>query len=524
MGFFLIYLLTININSPMPPLLLYATEGAFDRILPIVILVFALSMISERFANFLKLWLPVLAFNLKQLISKIRRKESTYIFKERTDIAAYKSRSAFVFYNLDLKQSDQVYETLRRGQIILITILCGTMVATGLHEEIWNILNGQSLAGEYKEGEFEKWDDLGWFKCSLIVIGFGVLFSFGSKFWHDFLDLLLISKNIRRRVGAIEPKAFTSADQIAQFLVTSDPDLVEQAINENRILLESKAHPIKIIKAGYDVVNGVAQNCAQVYLEGEDPNTFPKFIFASGSRQPIPVKVIDGLGLIYPHVNVGETIGVVSIAGNISWGAVACKVKQTDMPDGIEYFILTCSHVVTQKQVEDPTPGTSIGVALDGAGVRALPFSVVNGYLQNNFDYCMISPPPGLVLPPRNGGKQLRGMRSVTQAEEGRLILNGYTRRPDGSLVETQSRLHKIKSVHPIQVQYDGRTLAFDNLISTSKLHSERPVTREGDSGTLFYDQEGMAIGIVIGADKKFTYLISVIDITNNLNCSIITT
>ncbi len=497
----------------METIFLFSVETAIDSVLPIVILVFALSMISERFSNFTKLWLPALFRSISAIEGTKRAKGSNKV--------------GIALMQLDNKQVDKNLEAVRLRWILAISVFWGIIIAVAFRKEIWNILNGSPLSGMFLSSgatKMKTWECLNSFTQCWIVIGFGVLFSFGSKFWHDLLDLLLFTKNVRRRVDDIDPSAFSSADEIRQYLLTTNSVLLENALEENRALLKSQANHIKFIKTGHKVINGITRHYISIYLEGPDPGTFPKFVFAAGSKTPIEVNVIPDLGQIKPHVSLGDAMDVLG-NGVDSQGTVCCKVVRSNMPDGINYYILTCSHVITQKEVRSLNSGEQVEIGIDGT---TNDFTVVQGYLKNNFDYCLVSPPEDYDDDQATNNRILDGIRSVNASDEDRLTLKAFlpsfsNGSLDNSTLKTAT-LRKVRPDQPLIVKYKNEELKFDKLYAISEPEAELPVTKEGDSGALFYDENGKAVGMVIGSDNKFTYLMSIVDITNNLDCDIIMT
>lgn len=132
-----------------------------DAAVTIATILFILSMINERIANFIKL-----QFSNKSILG-------------------------IALGNLRVKSANEYDEDERSKRILVLNIVSGTVVALILHADLIEIL-----------GHIDKpYDVIGWdktlptrFGWVLLPIGCfltGCFISLGSKFWHDLLDLLL---------------------------------------------------------------------------------------------------------------------------------------------------------------------------------------------------------------------------------------------------------------------------------------------------------------------------------------------
>lgn len=144
-----------------------------DSAIAVLLILFVLSQISERITNLVKL----------------------------------KLHDSLGLGNLRLMSEDENAEKKRESKIVVISMICGFIVAIVLKADIYTILQ-VAIEAKDKVSESEKSvTDLftGWGKNDINpqnIIGCvftGVFLSFGSKWWHDILDLLLEIKNIKRK-------------------------------------------------------------------------------------------------------------------------------------------------------------------------------------------------------------------------------------------------------------------------------------------------------------------------------------
>lgn len=143
-----------------------------DKLIQLTAILFILSMICERIANFLK-------FKLSDTKKSLR---------------------AFGFENMKVRETDEAKEKEREFRILKLNILCGIGTALLLKADLIGIASNLSNPQEAMgwNGFTQKASFLFVLQvlagCSLT----GLFISLGSKFWHDLLDTLLYFKNIKK--------------------------------------------------------------------------------------------------------------------------------------------------------------------------------------------------------------------------------------------------------------------------------------------------------------------------------------
>lgn len=151
-----------------------------DKLIEIGIILFILSLISERLTNYIKLYLPILRQD-KETPPEVKDLE---------------------------KQRKRVQK--RERITFLLALVCGLVTAFASKADLFLLINTPTV-------EYTKALDLGWegykesggklFQTLLGCFLTGIFLSFGSKFWHDALDLLFQIKNLRRKaVEALDIK------------------------------------------------------------------------------------------------------------------------------------------------------------------------------------------------------------------------------------------------------------------------------------------------------------------------------
>lgn len=143
-----------------------------NDIIQLTAILFILSMICERMANFLKMKLSDTKTSLK----------------------------ALGFGNMKVRETDEALEKNREYRILKLNSICGILTALALKADLIGISN--HLADPQVAMGWDNLPDKISFQYIIqLLIGCsltGLFISLGSKFWHDLLDTLLYFKNIKK--------------------------------------------------------------------------------------------------------------------------------------------------------------------------------------------------------------------------------------------------------------------------------------------------------------------------------------
>jgi peptidoglycan L-alanyl-D-glutamate endopeptidase CwlK len=179
----------------------------------LVVVLLPLSFIAERFSNFFKLILP--------------------------------SNGKLGFGNLRHKENDTKREKIRERKIFLLSLLSGEIVAFALKADLFRIIEDGKIGWNHQS------DNLLWIVGCFFT---GFFLSWGSKFWHDLLGILLEVKNlrkayaeektveVRKKTEAIQPTNDSDVEIVEKETIEKPKDLKlkEDAVSLKRI---EKLHP-----------------------------------------------------------------------------------------------------------------------------------------------------------------------------------------------------------------------------------------------------------------------------------------
>jgi hypothetical protein len=132
-----------------------------NTLLTLLLILLPLSFISERLSNFIKLYLP--------------------------------SKGFLSIGNIRVKETNQDAEKIRERKILMVSLVAGIIVAFGTKANLFTLIKENATLGWQNRLADE----------SIVSAIFGCLFtafflSWGSKFWHDLLGILLYVKNVRK--------------------------------------------------------------------------------------------------------------------------------------------------------------------------------------------------------------------------------------------------------------------------------------------------------------------------------------
>lgn len=179
-----------------------------DIFIQITFVLLVLSLINEKLVNFVKLRWPDNA--LKRLLNP----------------KVHLSRHATVadFVEADAKKKGREIQTLAMFMGISLAIACRANLFK-IYEEDYELGWGQVVENGYS-----------WLAAGSDFIGCiltGIFLSLGSKFFHDLLDLLLETKNLKKKLtdrGSIDN--LHTIEEFDKYIAEVEPIVIEKGLNE----------------------------------------------------------------------------------------------------------------------------------------------------------------------------------------------------------------------------------------------------------------------------------------------------
>lgn len=480
----------------------------------IITTLFILSLISERLANLIKLYFQSL------YEAKPNRRgsviSSTQIPKEDRD-----TRPGRIFGNLRYRQQDPELEKQREKGIQTVAVLCGILVS---------IFSGADLFVLIKTGKMLDWQV--WFKthilCDLLgvftnaklfshalgAVFAGLFISLGSKFWHDVLDFVLYSGNLKRKLA--ETTTLDQIDNIKQldeFIQLYPSDLAQMAAVQWREQITQDELP-NVIRTSACIrrVQGQVRPCLYVFLKDDNiPTNFQFSVqHSSGLRSPVEIVFIPISELPRPHLNSGDTL--LKNGGNML-GTICCIVKSDFINQS---YALTCRHVMdsTFKLVDGPVTDPNPEVVSSGQAIGSWEYEIFN----TDYDVALVA------LFNTHGGNPAPFTDTphvLTPADVRNTEVKVITR----GGVEKTGVLVSVRTNQMTVFKYDGHLHEFEGLLevaTTDNPATSRPLTHSGDSGAMVYDsQTRKPLGMIVGAGNDSSFAIPLHKILNKTVCHI---
>ncbi|MBO0950990.1 hypothetical protein [Fibrella forsythiae] len=457
----------------------------------VTITLFVLSMINERITNFIKL-------NIESVLTRLLTPTGyAALFNGRT--------------NFKLAEDDPVAEKNRERGIINWAVICGFFVAAFCGADLVHMLQnkGELLSNQEWNG-FWTWDHfLGYLLTAFFI-------SLGSKFWHDLLDVILYTSNLKRRMTN-EPELFRSgsADEVREFVELTPAQLASVAQEQQGVALRNQPNVVDVV-VGRSLVDGLVRDALIVYVQDDNtaglPTTVPLNL-ASGRRFPLPVVYVEKYGGRPTSLfNVGSSINA---SGSTSFGTICCVLTGTDPNTQVKaFFVLTCSHVLTGNfpinEGGELDRLVRVDVGPKAQGVWRY------GLLNRAFDIALTQLDDGdinLFASPLSLQPTVRSLNDTDISQQTPLTI----------LTSRESRRARVSRVlnAPLQITYGGsQDVGLAGLIELEGISSTSSfgrLTIAGDSGSLVYDDERIPVGMIVAGNSTHSYAIAIADILDKL-------
>jgi hypothetical protein len=456
-----------------------------DRTISIAIMLFILSMISERLVTWIKLY-----------YGRIDR--SLWLFTTKRQNLRRAPRT---------KEEEKCIEVKVLGLNIVVSIF----IAIVAHASLLDIISGnppyESIGWNNVNPELS-WKGAG--DLLLTVLGCsltGLFMSLGSKFWHDLADLLLYSKNLKQKLSDAKTFEVDSIDQLKEFLDFSSSDLAKLAIVQNETTLKTKFPNIEFLNDSIAIIDGDRKDVVGIYLSDNMTAGLPDKIpikLPSGQTYAVPTKIIGNIGKAKVT---GGLDGSLSNDNLFSTGSTCCIVK-----DDTKHYLLTNCHVLTDKFLANPLFDTgNAEVRYENKKMGTWAFGAMN----STGDFALIA------ITDIQSFLATHEIESFSKAprlisKEDYLKLKVTVR---GNICKTRRDVLLIGQVKKqLTVSYKNGDITFDTAILIGDNADEtrsNPVSDFGDSGGAAYDEDMNLIGIITAKGNNFTYVIPIADFLN---------
>jgi hypothetical protein len=471
--------------------------------IPIVIILFIFSLISERLANFLKLNLPE-----KPPGQTIMGIFPSGPFRTKTD--------------------NEYLEKIRERRVLMLAFISALVVSFASKADIFSMLQHMEDANKtlwwfVKDRGIPGYEILIWqtfFGCIFTAL----FISLGSKFWHDLLDLLLQVKNLKKKLN--DERTFTLPDTIENF-----DEFIKAPESKLALSADEKHHDdlMKIpgvisVGPGYLETPTGHTGCLEVHFNdmnamGRVPNIVN--IILGTMTVPIPVnKIFTGNAFIHADI-FGAGIMTANRNKANGWGSLGCIVKKK--ANVTDKYILSCFHVLSSNSNLSGEELTK-DILIRQKNSEGIPEDLVANFTEGVRTEKLDAAIAKIITAPEKFSNALlsnpRIIRKVTPIDVKRKMpVRLFSRMRDAEfngIVFNDSWRQSLK--------YPDKDFELEDLIVlTAKIgNNNQTISVKGDSGSLVLDETNQAIGIVVGGDDCFTYAIKMTSIEKQFDIELI--
>ncbi|MEL1246318.1 hypothetical protein AAEO56_18745 [Flavobacterium sp. DGU11] len=453
-----------------------------DEILQLAIILFLLSMICERIADFLK---------------------------------HYLCGNKFLGINDTLTRNpgNDIEEKAREYRIMKINVWSGILVAAIIKADMIMIFSKMK-----NPGETLGWNTFGQFyedpldKVLLVpgILLTGCFISFGSKFWHDLVDILYQIKNAKRVASDSETYKIDATTDLEKAAITYQSSFIQSAYIDAKIIYMAhknvKAISLKRNENGYYL---------EVTVSNADAPTDPYFTYRSpeGLYHTIPVKTIflgEGDMIMAHNIDLSSKIFDTNQSGN--WGTLGIIVKPLEK-NSAKRYLLTCCHNVIKPLSNLPytdDPAKIVTAATTDNNTKIGIGKVYKAVRDREADAALIEIDPAMVnkiskyIP--KIGTPLKP-RIVTDDDENKVMAYMFGAKTGPQSGRTQGMVTSAHST--IKVTYNS-TEEFEIINTIAISNNGKAISEPGDSGACVVDGKYNVLGIVVAGSSEVTYILPI--------------
>lgn len=461
--------------------------------IPIVIIFFIFSLISERIANFLKLNLPEVS-------------EEQKFFK------------IFPGGPFRTKTKNPDIEKIRERRIFWLALISGLIVSFSAKANLFSMLKYMEKANQTLWWNTDR-SDLVKFSENGIEIFFGCILtslfiSLGSKFWHDLLDLLLETKNLKSKINDSANWNFSTINAIDNYITEDESLRIDNAIEPIRKKLMEIENVISVASI-YN--NNIPILQVHVNSKFDKDNLIPKKVYyvgLNGSQKEMSITLIHDFepiahNAIWPSNEISN-----SHPYQQNTGSVGGKVY--DSLTGEEYF-LSCFHVVkspTHSWNFQPNGNEIIINLSDGSKVCG---EIINAIRDDEIDVAVMKAPNGSQIKSAISGIGtpyfFRSLNNNDKIYRTKVKMYGLV---------SSFRVGYVADINlPVRLAYwkensvDSKEWHQLNKIIFINALSDPTFSQPGDSGSFVIDEYNYLIGVLVGGFQNVSYVIPIDTIFN---------
>ncbi len=411
--------------------------------------------------------------------------------------------------NISTGNDNTVLKNTKRKEISLLAIFCGIGVAIIANASFFDLLTAENPREQlfWPNGFFEAPHKFDWPKCTAGMLFTGFFLSFGSRFFHDLLDTLCQTKELKRSI--VKEMTTAGLNTIGNQETFDQETLANQALELHKSELQRK-YPGAKFQVGSTVNNqiGIIANFVTPI-----PIDFPLQLMANDNDLvPTEAHTVE-----IAHAQYGVNCRVRNALYFDSTGSFGGVVVSDNYQ---EKLLLTCSHVAlggisdNKNGYLDIADQQEIHI-VDRKLNKKYKGKLIYAQRDNTIDAALITLPDNKVNPWTNimpDKTKLTDAISVDTIglKESVFFYSSLSNK------KIEGTIHLRCTDVPVILRYtDLRTETYNNLIVVGNNLGGywSSMSEKGDSGSVLYTKEGNPFGIIIGGGDNFTYALRLEDV-----------
>lgn len=495
----------------MKVLLINATENIdyLDSLIGATIVLFILSLITEKFVELIRKYIAVPP--------------------KYNKLNWYRNINAKTTFGVNQDNEELKYK--KKKEISILAVVIGILIAVFAKASLFDLLSGNPqdklFWPEQAEGVESNWLSI---KFILGILLTGFFLSFGSKFFHDLLDILYQTKEYKRKLLNKETYKQNSAADVVTIIEADSFSLAKQALAQHgKDIKEKYPDLIVSLEIGNTVNNqiGIIAN-----IKSKPPEDFPKYVLTdleNGTKTKVEIEtIIDSIA----EAHYGLECRVRNRKKINETGALGGVLLSNHTGDS--KFFLTCSHVALSGSSDNRggfnmEDGFKEDIQILGKKGRASG-SLIYAKLDENNDSAIIKLDDNKNFDWNNAlpdGSKLGDAISVIDLKDNSDVAF-YSSKKRRVI---KGKIHKKRSKSEVKIKYrDQEVKSFFDLIVVGDNFggSWSAISAKGDSGSILFDSKQRPFGLIIGGGNilntegnSFTYAIPIQHILKETNTKI---
>ena len=419
-----------------------------------LMIMFILSTITEKISNFIKL--------------------NDFINKKD------------IFKDIKIRTDSEEDEKNREKKIQIISIIIGVMVAVICKANIFDILTDENFQLFWK-------DEKDWeiFTAVIGSIICGIFLSFGSKFFHDLLDLVFQIKELKNKLNTKELSEIKNMKEFDEYFNADEYSNAESAVSEKKLMNVAGVVGISVHKENGDFYCDLYCTKDNVKVDESIP------FYSYGNKiKFIKVRQFKTEEIIaHSEIKPSYEIANSNPYYNGLRGTLGCIVRFKNSDDPL---LLTCYHAVFGTDHNwDYFNFKSKSVVSSGQIIG----EIIDAKRNFRYDFALIKPEISV-----NVSNQIPRIGIPLYNED---IAKAYTKK--GTKVKKRGKITLdtngiIESTNFAGTIFypDGEYHELVKLIKINSTGSGR-FSDNGDSGSLLISEDKYAIGIVVAGTSSYS-------------------